>query len=101
MKKLISALTVREARKQGEMEISAPGNQTIITDEARDLAKQLGIRLNENAPVTTAVETTEKIQIDEKTIRIIIEEVVERIPPEQRDLDVIKKAVLDVVARYA
>ena len=100
MKKLISALTVREAHKQGKTELSAPHQQTIITAEARELADQLGVRLNEQAGEILETESTENIQIDEKTIRIIIEKVLERIPPEQRDLEVIKKAVLDVVSRY-
>ncbi len=55
MKKLVSAITVRDCRASGQASISAPLASTIVTPEARDLAAKWGIAIDqEAAPVLSA-----------------------------------------------
>jgi hypothetical protein len=96
MKRLISAATVNEARKSGKNEIVIGGKSTIITDEARDLAKKYGIKFVESA---TIPEDTSQ-EFDRNTIKLIVEKTLERLPPEKRDMGTVTEAVLKVLKNY-
>ena len=96
MKRLISAITVNEARKSGKNEIVTGGKSTIITAEARDLAKKLGIKFVESATIPTATEP----DFDRDTIKLIVEKTLERLPPEKRDMNAVSEAVLRVLKNY-
>lgn len=98
MKRLISALMVKQAHKDGHKEIHAPAKETIITPEARDLAGKLGIRLVESQksqPVNVSGQA-----IDEATIKGIIDAVMDRLPPEKRDVQAVTEAVKQVIGQY-
>ncbi|MBN1407501.1 MAG: hypothetical protein JW956_06925 [Calditrichaceae bacterium] len=96
MKRLISAITVNEAKKSGKLEIIIGGKSTIITDEARDLAKKYGIKFVESATIP-AQDTQE---FDRNTIKLIVEKTLERLPPEKRDMNAVTEAVLKVLNNY-
>lgn len=96
MKRLISALTVKQAKADGKQELIAPPQSTIITAEAKDLANKLGIRLVEASAGTPNQEKA----FDEATIQSIIKQVMDRLPPEKRDLQEVTKAVMTVLANY-
>jgi len=97
MKRLISALMVKQAHKDGHKEIHAPAKESIITPEARDLAAKLGIRFVESPsqPVSVSGQA-----IDEATIKGIIDAVMDRLPPEKRDVQAVTEAVKQVIAQY-
>jgi len=97
MKKLISALTVKQAHKEGLREISAPVKTTIITPEAFSVAKDLGIRF---ADQKTADSTVCSEIADEALIRQIVERVINQLPQEKRQPELIKNVVADVLAKY-
>jgi hypothetical protein len=97
MKKLISALTVKQAHKDGIREISAPKKSTIITPEARSVAKALGLTFADStSPVSNAAANV----IDENLVRKIVEKVVMQLPPENRDPDTIRDVVVEILAKY-
>ncbi len=101
MRKLISALTVEQAHKDGFKELAAPPKTTMVTDEARTKAKELGIRLTENVSEPEAVQPVSKIEISEELVRQVVEKVIDRLPPEKRQLDVIKEVTTEVLSEYA
>jgi len=104
MKKLISALTVKQAHKDGIKELEAPSKTVMYTPEAISVAKELGIRLvdsNDLVPALPVAAKGTKVQINEKLVRSVVEKVIDRLPPEKRQLDVIKNVVVDVLAEYA
>lgn len=96
MKRLISAITVNEARKSGKNEIVIGGKSTIITDEAKDLAKKYGIKFIESATIPTDTEP----KFDRNTIKLIVEKTLERLPLEKRDMNAVSEAVLKVLKNY-
>jgi ethanolamine utilization protein EutQ len=97
MKRLISALMVKQAHKDSHKEIHAPAKESIITPEARDLAAKLGIRFveSQSQPVSVSGQA-----IDEATIKGIIDAVMDRLPPEKRDVQAVTEAVKQVIAQY-
>ena len=97
MKKLISVLTVKQAYKDGVREISAPKKTTVITPEARSVAKDLGLTFNED---TGLVPNATASVVDENLVRQIIEKVVMQLPPENRDPDTIRDVVVEILAKY-
>ena len=99
MKKLISALTVKEAHREGRREIMAPPKSTIITPEARSVAKELGITLVENGS-DSPVPGKANLPVEEKQVQQIVERVIEQLPPEKRQPEVIKSVVGDVLSKY-
>ena len=101
MRKLISALTVEQAHKNGLKELAAAPKTTLVTDEARTKAKELGIRLTENEPEPGAAQPASKIEISEALVRQVVEKVIDRLPPEKRQLDVIKEVTAEVLSEYA
>ena len=101
MKKVVSALTVKQAYSDGKKELVAPRNSTIITPEARTVAKDLGVKLVEVPGSSVQDINSEQIVVDEKLIRLIVEKVIEKLPPEKRQADIIKKAVIDVLSKYS
>lgn len=96
MKRLISAITVNEAKKSGKNEIVIGGKSTIITDEARDLAKKYGIKFVESA----MIQPDNEPEFDRNTIKLIVEKTLERLPPEKRDINAVSEAVLKVLKNY-
>lgn len=96
MKRLISAITVREARNAGKKEIVIGGKSTIITAEAADLAKKWGIKFVE----TSAAPAETSIEFDRETIKMIVQKTLERLPPEKRDFNTVTEAVLKVLKTY-
>ena len=96
MKRLISAITVNEARKAGKNEIVIGGKSTIITSEAKDLAKKLGIKFVESATVPPYASP----EFDRNTIKLIVEKTLERLPPEKRDINTVSEAVLKILKNY-
>ncbi len=101
MRKLISVLTVERAHKDGLKELAAPPKTTMVTDEARTRAKELGIRLREEAVVPDDAPPVSKIEISENLVRLVVEKVIDRLPPEKRQLDVIKEVTTEVLMEYA
>ncbi|WP_422528651.1 ethanolamine utilization acetate kinase EutQ [Serratia fonticola] len=57
MKKLITANDIRDASAQGQQQILVVLRNCIITPEARSVAEQLGISINELQPAAEAVPT--------------------------------------------
>ena len=100
MRKLISALTVERAHKDGLTELAAPPKTTMVTDEARTKARELGIRLTENPPESDAAQPASKIEISENLVRQVVGKVIERLPPEKRQMDVIKEVTTEVLMEY-
>ncbi len=100
MKKLITARMVRQAHTDGIKEIEAFKNQYIVTPEARSLAKDLGIALLEEQKQPDAAQNAQFNDIDETTVRQVIERVVERLPADQRDPNLIREVVIDVLQRF-
>lgn len=96
MKRLISAITVKETHKSGKNEIITGGKSTIITAEATDLAKKLGIKFVE----TATVPKESSVDFDKDTIKLIIQKTLERLPPEKRDMNTVSEAVLKVLKNY-
>ena len=96
MKRLISAVTVNEARKAGKNEIVTGGKSTIITAEAKDLAKKYGIRFVDSPAVGRDI----SLVFDKDTIRLIVEKAIEQLPPEKRDMSAVSEAVLKVLKQY-
>ena len=101
MKKLISALTVKQASKDGLKELDAPAKTTMITAEAVTAAKELGIKLVDSSILGTAPVTASKIEISESLVRTVVEKVIDRLPPEKRQLDIIKEVTTEVLMEYA
>jgi len=101
MKKLISALTVKQAHKDGLKELEAPVKTTMVTAEAVTVAKELGIRLVDSVIQPDAAQSSSKIEISEDLVRLVVEKVIDRLPPEKRQLDVIKEVTTEVLTEYA
>lgn len=101
MKKLISAWTVKEAFKNGKRKLEAPSKTVMYTPEALSVAKELGMRLVERGAFSTLPATQVKVQIDEALVRKVVERVLDRLPPEKRQMDVVKSVVVDVLKEYA
>lgn len=105
MRKLISALTVKQAYKDGLRELEAPSKTVMYTPEAITVAKELGMHLVP-AGASSPVERIEppkgsKLQISESLVRTVVEKVIDRLPPEKRQMDIIKNVVVEVLAEYA
>lgn len=104
MKKLISAQTVKQAYKDGSRELEAPSKSIMYTPEALTVAKELGMRLKESQSAATGMpanpRASSKLNIDENLVRTVVEKVIDRLPPEKRQLDVIKNVVVEVLAEY-
>ncbi len=99
MKKLISALTIRQARAAGKKTIAISKKDTIITPEARMMAKDFGITfVDEQSADKTDAQAD--FTVNEKLIRQIVERVMDRLPPEKRNPDRVKVAVIDVLSHY-
>ncbi len=105
MRKLISALTVKQAHKDGIRELEAPSKMVMYTPEALTVAKELGMRLVQagaSSPVKTGIPAAgPKLQINESLVRTVVEKVIDRLPPEKRQMDVVKNVVVEVLAEYA
>ncbi len=101
MRKLISALTVEQAHKNGLKELAAAPKTTMVTDEARTKARELGIRLVEAAAEPVSTQKDSKIEISENLVRLVVEKVIDRLPPEKRQLDIIKEVTAEVLSEYA
>ncbi len=102
MKKLISALTVKQAHKDGVSELAAPPATTIVTPEALTVAKELHIRIVESggsAPPETAGKA-KKVEIDETLVRTVVERVIRQLPAEKRQPQVIRDVVTEVLLQY-
>ncbi len=105
MKKLISALTVKQAHKDGKDEISAPPATTIVTPEALTVAKELHVRIVESADAVSpkGAETAgkaKKVDIDEALVRTVVERVIRQLPAEKRQPQVIRDVVTEVLLQY-
>jgi len=96
MKKLISALTVKQAYKDGIREISAPRKASIITPEARSTAKDLGLTFDEGPDTRRRIDAG---TVDEELVRKIVEMVVEQLPPENRNPDTIRDVVVEILRK--
>ena len=101
MKKLISALTVKEAYKKGQRELEAPSKLVMYTPEALTVAKELGMRLVEKGASSPVQGNKAKVQITENLVRSVVEKVIDRLPPEKQQMDVVKNVVVEVLAEYA
>ncbi len=102
MKKLISALTVKQAHKEGISELSAPPATTIVTPEALTVAKELHVRIIESGeavPQERAAKT-QKVDIDEALVRTVVERVIRQLPAEKRQPQVIRDVVTEVLLQY-
>ena len=95
MKKLLPLITVKQAHKDGLRDISAPAKTSLITPEARSVAKELGVALVEDGAVSSTA-----LAVDEKLVKQIVEKVIEQLPPEKRQPEVIKNVVVDVLSKY-
>jgi len=100
MKKLISALTVKQAHKDGLSEIQAPAASTIITPEALTVAKELHIPFVSAGVNEKEVAKSGKVTVDESLVRTVVERVIEQLPPEKRQINVIRDVVSDVLMQY-
>ena len=101
MKKLISTLTVKQAYKDGIRELEAPCKTVMYTPEALTVAKELGIKLVSGTSVQPVNPVGAKLQISESLVRTVVEKVIDRLPPEKRQMDVIKNVVVEVLTEYA
>ncbi|MBD3223279.1 MAG: hypothetical protein GF313_01005 [Caldithrix sp.] len=106
MKILISAEKVRQAHQDGKKEIPVQRANTIITDEARSLAQKLGLRFTESSqpwqpPQSNGVvKSASMANVDEAVVKKIVEQVVQKLPPEKYDPEIIKQTVLQVLNRH-
>ena len=105
MKKLISAQTVKQAYKDGQCELEAPSKVVMYTPEALTVAKELGMHLKESLTTPIAkpgsITSSSKLKVDEDLVRTVVEKVIDQLPPEKRQLDVVKNVVVEVLAEYA
>ncbi len=99
MKRVITAQTVKEAHAAGKAQLYAPIKETIITPEARTIAKDLGIRFVEYQGAAGASAGTSS-PLDEATVRKIVERVITALPPEKRNQEQVRSVVTQVLARY-
>ena len=99
MKRVITAQTVKQAKAAGKAQLYAPLKESIITPEARTVAKELGIRFVEfeGNPQDGASKT---IPLDEKVVRQIVDRVMNALPPEKRNQERVKNVVVDVLSSY-
>lgn len=97
MKKLITERMVRQAWQDGIKEIDAPRAETIVTPEARGLAKDLGIILKEEETTAPCCASGD---VDEATVRTIVERVLERLPQHSRQPETVRQVVTEVIRRY-
>ncbi len=101
MKKLISSLVIKQAHKDGKKEILAPMRTTIITPEARTVAKELGIKLVDSLTPDEQSAKSKDFTIDEKLVRVVTEKVIEKLPPEKRNVENVKNVVNQVITKYS
>ena len=99
MKRVITAQTVKQAKAAGKTQLYAPAKETIITPEARTVAKDLGIRFIEYEGVGGA-EKNRTAAPDEATVRQIVERVMKALPPEKRNQERVKSVVVNVLSSY-
>jgi ethanolamine utilization protein EutQ len=99
MKRVITAQTVKQAHAAGKTQLYAPAKQTLITPEARTVAKDLGIRFIEYEGTGSESVATAPAP-DEKTVRQIVERVMNALPPEKRNQARVQKVVAEVLASY-
>ncbi len=102
MKKLITASKIRQAKTEGIKEILASKDDSIITPEAKDLAKKLGIRIlekenNSKPAVKKSANLSATANIDENLVRQVTVEVIKKLPADRRDPEKIKEIVLAVL----
>lgn len=101
MKKLISARTVRQAHADGIKELAVQAGQTLVTPEARTLARELGVRLSDESPLPADKRPKDrKIKVDEKLVTTIVTRVMDRLPQPQRDPERVKQVVVEVLSSY-
>ncbi|MGD9899555.1 MAG: ethanolamine utilization acetate kinase EutQ [Calditrichaceae bacterium] len=102
MKKLITASKIRQAKTEGIKEIVASKDNSIITPEAKDLAKKFGIKISEkvNSSMPAVKESkslSTPVNIDENLVRQVTLEVIKKLPANQRDPVKIKEIVMAVL----
>ncbi len=97
MKRVITALTVKQAHAAGKTQLYAPIKETIITPEARTLAKSLGIQFIEGPANATA---STGIELDEKVVQQIVRKVLDSLPPSRRNHQKVKSVVVEVLSSY-
>ncbi len=97
MKRVITAQTVKEAHAAGKTQLYAPLKETIITPEARTLAKDLGIGFVEFEGNASKSAST---ALNEATVRRIVERVMAALPPEKRQPERVRSVVTQVLERY-
>ncbi|GEM_PF-6845711 len=101
MKKLISALTIRQAKKDGVQEIIIESGKTIVTPEARSMAKDFGIALMDSGVTGSHGNQSELPgKLDEKLVRQVVEQVVEKLPPDKRQPELVREVVVEVLSEY-
>ncbi len=99
MKRVITALTIKQAHAAGKTQLYAPVKETIVTPEARSLAKDLGVCLIEfegNAREKSAP----SIPLDESVVKQIVDKVINSLPPSKRDYTKVKSVVVNVLSEY-
>lgn len=101
MKKLISEQAVKDAYKNGQRELPAPSKTVIFTPQALTTAKELGMQLVKSGASSPLPKSGGKITITEALVRSVVEKVLEQLPPEKRQMDVVKQVVVEVLSEYA
>jgi hypothetical protein len=99
-RRLISAYTVRQAKENGLTEIIYNPLQTMITAEARDVAKDLGLTIREEGRPTDlpGQQLTENER--HQAIEQVTEKVLTRLPKERQQREKIIKLVEETLQRY-
>lgn len=95
MKKLISANIVNQCFKDGLKNIYIEDKNTIITAEAKDLAKRYNIKITSQSHSTPAIESVEE-ESREKLVGIIVDKVITQLS----DSDIDKETITKVVQSY-
>lgn len=95
MKKLISANIVNQCLKDGLKNIYIEDNNTIITAEAKDLAKRYNIKISSHLHSTPEIESVEE-KSREKIVGIIVEKVLTQLS----DSDIDKDTIIKIVQNY-
>jgi len=99
-RRLISANIVRQAKASGLTEIVADPAQTMITAEARDVAKELGLIIREEGRPTLLPGLQPNEQERRKAIELITEKVLTRLPKERHRREMITTLVEETLQRY-
>lgn len=95
MKKLISANIVNQCFKDGLKNIYIEDNNTIITAEAKDLAKRYNIKITSHSHSTPAIE-----QVEEESREKIVGIIVDKVHTQLGDSDINKDTITKVVQSY-